>query len=525
METKLDKQRMEKVRRSCCFMNGIDVEAEGSRGGLFLAWRCDIVVSLKRIILMSRLKKKRMKNNGDSRGSMNVSWNLLRKLGQDKNHPWLLSGDFYEIMYSFEKSRGIPREERRMEAFREALEECQLEYLGYSGVWFTWERGNLPETNIRERLDRGVVNDKWRHLFPTGNIQHLPHSMSDHCPLLLNTISGNTYVGNPKFKFEAWWIMKKTFEKEIKASWESITGTIVEKLERLQVDLKVWARSIKKGRDGLKNKLTEELDMQMAEEKTDKMMAKIVDTKIYMNVEMDKDEVYWEQRARANWLKVGEKKSTFFHRFASFQRRINTISRLELAGGGEANEVSEINEAATLYFQKLFTSSRVGDLSYLLTGIENNISPVINIALLSTYTSEEVYAALKGMRPTKAPGPNGFQALFFQRYWHIIGEEVTIFCLGILNNDHSFGPFNQTDIVLIPKTPNPTSLVNFGPIGLCSIIYKVVAKTIANRLQVVIRRCIDATQSAFVPGSLISDNVLLAYEILHTFQQKRTGKK
>lgn len=52
-----------------------------------------------------------------------------------------------------------------------------------------------------------------------------------------------------------------------------------------------------------------------------------------------------------------------------------------------------------------------------------------------------------------------------------------------------------------------------------------VAKTIANQLQGVIEKCIDEAQSAFVPGRLISDNVLLAHEILHTFQNKRIGKK
>ncbi|KAA3473893.1 reverse transcriptase [Gossypium australe] len=51
------------------------------------------------------------------------------------------------------------------------------------------------------------------------------------------------------------------------------------------------------------------------------------------------------------------------------------------------------------------------------------------------------------------------------------------------------------------------------------------AKAIVNRLRGVIEKCIDTAQSAFVPGRLISDNVLLAYEILHTLKQKRVGRK
>ncbi|XP_012480837.1 uncharacterized protein LOC105795718 [Gossypium raimondii] len=179
-----------------------------------------------------------------------------------------------------------------MEAFREALEECLLEYFGYLGVWFTWEKGNLLETNIKERLDRGVANDKWRQLFSTSNIKHLTHSMSDHCPLLINTKRGNSYKGNLKFKFEAWWLMEEMIKEVVKESWESEIGTVAEKLERLQAALKIWAKSIKERREGLKKKLTKQLDTLMAQEKTDETMAKVIDTQIHLNIEIDKDEVY-----------------------------------------------------------------------------------------------------------------------------------------------------------------------------------------------------------------------------------------
>lgn len=68
-------------------------------------------------------------------------------------------------------------------------------------------------------------------------------------------------------------------------------------------------------------------------------------------------------------------------------------------------------------------------------------------------------------------------------------------------------------------------MMHFRSISLCNFLYKILAKAIANRFRVVIGKCIDATQSDFVPERLISDNVLLAYKILNTLKQKMVGKK
>lgn len=72
---------------------------------------------------------------------------------------------FNEIKFDYEKKGGAPIDERRMEEFRRALDECGLEDIGYTGPWFPWECGKLPKTNIRERLDRGVANVDWIHNF------------------------------------------------------------------------------------------------------------------------------------------------------------------------------------------------------------------------------------------------------------------------------------------------------------------------------------------------------------------------
>lgn len=104
----------------------------------------------------------------------------------------------------------------------------------------------------------------------------------------------------------------------------------------------------------------------------------------------------------------------------------------------------------------------------------------------------------------KATGCDGFLVIFFQRCWHIVAREVSNFCLGIHNNDLPLEPMNVTDIILLPKIPNPASTANFRPISLCNVIYKLIAKVVANRFQKVLDVCIDPAQSKFVPKRLIS---------------------
>jgi hypothetical protein len=71
------------------------------------------------------------------------TWDKMRELKHDSNLPWLILGDFNEIMFSHEKEGGNQRPAAFMQAFRDALMDCDLEDLGFQGEKFTWKRGRI----------------------------------------------------------------------------------------------------------------------------------------------------------------------------------------------------------------------------------------------------------------------------------------------------------------------------------------------------------------------------------------------
>ena len=83
---------------------------------------------------------------------------------------------------------------------------------------------------------------------------------------------------------------------------------------------------------------------------------------------------------------------------------------------------------------------------------------------------------------------------------------------------------NSTFISLISKIKHPKKVFDYRPISLCNVIYKLISKVLVNRLKKFMASAIPESQSAFLSGRLISNNVLVAFETLHYLKQKTKGK-
>jgi hypothetical protein len=134
----------------------------------------------------------------------------------------------------------------------------------------------------------------------------------------------------------------------------------------------------------------------------------------------------------------------------------------------------------------------------------------MNDMLLEVFMPEEVDQDLAQMQPLKSPGLDGFWVCFYQKHWEVIGEVVRKSVLDFLNFEIFDPGINTALITLITKTTLASSVSEFKPISLCKVLYKLIAKVVANNFKRVLPGLISLAQSTFVPSRLITDNVLEA---------------
>ena len=135
------------------------------------------------------------------------------------------------------------------------------------------------------------------------------------------------------------------------------------------------------------------------------------------------------------------------------------------------------------YFESMFISSNPSGFDKILEGLQPAIFDASPLRLGRDFQAEEVLTALKQMAPLIAPDPDGMYPIFYKTYWNIVGGDVIVVVLNALNAGIIPEAINTTFICLIPKIKNLKKVLDFRPISLCNVIYKLIARVVVNRLK------------------------------------------
>ena len=113
---------------------------------------------------------------------------------------------------------------------------------------------------------------------------------------------------------------------------------------------------------------------------------------------------------------------------------------------------------------------------------------------------------------------------FFQKFWHIVGHDVTTTVLSVLHSGKYLRKMNYTHIVLILKKNDPEYITEFHPISLGNVVSRIISKVLENWIKPIFPNVIFDSQSAFVSDRNITDNTIVAFEMIHHMRNRRKGK-
>ncbi|KAL5750859.1 hypothetical protein ACOSP7_025462 [Xanthoceras sorbifolium] len=317
--------------------------------------------------------------------------------------PWIIGGDFNEVLRDEEKVGGRFRSHAAISSFRDAIDSCRLVDIGYQGSLFTWSNRQNGDSLIQERLDRVLCSMTWAQEADCRSVVEQAWQSNQNVSVILDLLGSVAAVTS---SLSSWNQQKRRqFNQEI----NDLLRQLKEE-HNVQGGFKVnWDR------------------IRDIEWKLDKVLAK--------------KEEYWRQRSRTLWLQGGDKNTKFFHSKASLRRKRNRILGLMDDNGTWRDKDFEIEKVVGDFYENLFNSSSPSEavVGKVLDVVSCSVSSDMNRTLFAKFSMDDVLFVLKSLAPLKASGPDGLPAAFFQRFWDVVGNKVGNSVLAILNDGAPYG--------------------------------------------------------------------------------------
>ncbi|KAA3459207.1 reverse transcriptase [Gossypium australe] len=448
-----------------------------------------------------------------------ILWDGLKFAMPHQSTPWILMGDFNAILAPEDK-RSTCNMGKRYSLFGNFVDSCELQDLGFRSPTFIWQRGG---TSVR--LDHALANDAWMTSFPQCLVSNLPCIKSDHRPILLSTRTNMDLAQGRPFRFLAGWTKHNNFSTFVKEKW-NYGGNMADSLNNFTSHVKDWNKNVYGFLGSRKRQLLRSLNnIQKALYHTDSSFLAKQEMEVRDELEnvLNHEELLWRQKARCDWLHLGDRNTKFFHSCTIKRRKFNRIIDLRISNGEWCSNQDILRAEAARFFENLY-----GEVPQDLEEFPNvrfpSSKPSDITFLEKKITYDDIKRALFDMAPLKAPGSDGFHAHFFQSQWDILGNGICKWVKGVFTGQPIEQDLNNMLIVLIPKKECLGDFSEFRPMSLWSVMYKLITKVIANRFKLVFPNIISQEQTGFIAGRNVSDNIILAQEVIHSMRCKRNGK-
>ncbi|KAJ0527046.1 putative RNA-directed DNA polymerase [Helianthus annuus] len=508
--------------------NSVSVNARGRSGGLFSIWNPKTFVKTGVIcddsfILVSGS----MAGSGNLVNVVNVYaprdvserrslWNRLLAIRSQHPGLWVIIGDFNEVRY-LEDRLHSKFDNRGAFLFNEFIRDAGLNEYRMGGCDFTYMPYNGSSMS---KIDRVLVCEDFMCLWPYAKCIALNRYLSDHSPILLSCSTLD--FGPPPFRFYNSWLDIPGIEDVVNntVGLQQLNsdefGFLRDLLKSLKSNIKEWRSKGKQEEEKILKSTLDEIEAIDVKAKFVGLNDTEKERRVMCNLRIrnfEKNRVAdLQQKARYNWAKLGDENSHFFHKVVNLRKASNRIHSL-VVDGVEYSDPNLIKKKLKAAFKRQFSEPKRVRPVLALHGFRK-LSSTEAKSVVSRFSKEEIKKAVWDCGGDKAPGPDGFTFKFVKKFWSFFEQYFFKIFQQFYSKPRITYGCNSSFIALIPKNRDPKEASDFRPISLIGMLYKVIAKVLANRLKPVLSTVVSPVQSGFIEGRSILDGPLILSEVL-----------